>query len=341
MSIFAALTTLIFLPIQFYFAGLFLKPPVQTDALMERVEGASDSKDSIANNSFKDTITDPKTNSAALQEVGFLPQRKIDYIDAKVSAGASVVIDVDSGTILHYDKGNEHLPIASLTKLMTAVLVMEKVPNLNEPVTIDSEALATVPAKVGCPNSISSQCNAPMHKGEEITAGDLLTAMLIDSANDAAIALGKYIAGSQSAFAGMMNEKAEELGLKDSHFCNPSGLDMDGCYSSAYDLARVAAYSMKYDQLWKIMDTQEASVKSCNGKYEHLLKNTDVLLDQIPNCLGGKTGFTYNAGKSLMLAAADPETGKHKIIAVILNDNNRWEDMRNLVNWTYANYDWK
>ena len=66
-----------------------------------------------------------------------------------------------------------------------------------------------------------------------------------------------------------------------------------------------------------------------------------MLLGQIPNCLGGKTGFTYNAGKSLMLAAADPETGKHKIIAVILNDNNRWKDMQNLIDWTFANYEWK
>jgi D-alanyl-D-alanine carboxypeptidase len=341
MSILAALTTLIFLPTQFYFAGLFLKPPVQTAAPTEKVEGASDSKEQSASQSFKDTIVKQKKNDTALRESGFLPQRKTDYADINVLAGASVVIDVDSGTILHYDKGNDHLPIASLTKLMTAILVMEKVPNLNEPVTIDGEALAAVPAKIGCPSSIPSQCTAPLHRGEEMTAGDLLTAMLIDSANDAAIALGKHIAGSQFAFAGMMNEKAEVLGLKDSHFCNPSGLDVKGCYSSAYDLARIATYSMKYSTLWKIMDTQEDSVKSIDGKYEHLLKNTDVLLSQIPNCLGGKTGFTYNAGESLMLAAADPETGKHKIIAVILNDNNRWKNMQDLIDWTFNNHEWK
>ena len=90
--------------------------------------------------------------------------------------------------------------------------------------------------------------------------------MLIDSANDAAIALGKYVAGSQKAFAEMMNEKAEELNLGDSHFCNPSGLDLDGCYSSAYDLARIAAYSMKYDTIWKIMNTQEASCQFLRRK---------------------------------------------------------------------------
>jgi D-alanyl-D-alanine carboxypeptidase len=219
---------------------------------------------------------------------------------------------------------------------------MEKVPNLDEVVTIDKEAFATEGAKVGCPTSILSECNSErLHIGEKITVKNLLTAMLIDSANDAAIALGKHIAGSQKDFADMMNAKAEEMNLGDSHFCNPSGLDVAGCYSSAYDLARIAAYSMKYDTIWKIMRTQETSVQSCDGKYEHILKNTDVLLGQIPNCLGGKTGFTYNAGKSLMLAATDPETEKHKVIAVILNDNNRWEDMKNLLDWTFSNYEWK
>jgi D-alanyl-D-alanine carboxypeptidase len=307
---------------------------------VERVEGASDSKDQAASNSFKDTIIVPETNNPALQKAEILPQRKIDFMKAKVLAGASVVIDVDSGIILHFERGRDHLPIASLTKIMTAVLVMENVKNLDEPVTIDSEALAAVPARVGCPTSL--KCTSErLHLGEKITAGDLMTAMLIDSANDAAVALGKHIAGSQKDFAEMMNAKAEELNLGDSHFCNPSGLDAEGCYSSAYDLARIAAYSMKYDNLWKIMNTQEASIASCDVKYEHLLKNTDMLLGQIPNCLGGKTGFTYTAGESLMLAATDPETGTHKIIAVILNDNNRWKDMQDLIDWTFHNYDWK
>jgi D-alanyl-D-alanine carboxypeptidase len=342
MNIFAALATLIFLPAQFYFTGLFLKPPVQTVLPTEKVEGASDSRDQTEIQSFKEAIIDPKENDTALGESGLLPQRKKDYVDTKVLAGASVVIDVDSGTILHYDRGRDQMPIASLTKIMTAVLVMEKVPDLDEAVTIDIEALETDGTKVGCPTSVLAECNSErLHNGEKMTAKDLLTAMLLDSANDAAVALGKHVAGSQKAFGEMMDEKAEELNLGDSHFCNPSGLDVAGCHSSAYDLARIAAYSMKHEMLWKILNTPEASVRSCDGKYEHLLKNTDMLLGQIPNCLGGKTGFTYNAGKSLMLAAADPETGRHRIIAVILNDNNRWKDMQNLIDWTFANYEWK
>jgi serine-type D-Ala-D-Ala carboxypeptidase (penicillin-binding protein 5/6) len=341
MNTFAALLTIVFLPTQFYLAGVFLKPKNLASLPAEKIEGVSDDKQKQEKDpSFRSAIADPKKNETALGESGFIPQRKKGFYEIKVFAGSSVVIDVASGTILHYDKGRTRMPIASLTKIMTAVLVMEKIKNLDEPVTIDEDAISADGTKVGCPTSVNCVAER-LHLGEKVTAKDLLMAMLLNSANDAAIALGNYIAGSQQDFAKMMNKKAEELDLSDSHFCNPSGLDVDGCYSSAYDLARITAYSMKYDLIWKIMKTQEISMNSCDGKYTHLLKNTDVLLGQIPNCLGGKTGFTYNAGKSLMLAVSDPVTGKHKVIAVILNDNNRWEDMRNLVDWTFENYEWK
>lgn len=340
MSVISSILIFIFLPTQFYAAGAFFEPKTNVSAPTEKVEGATDSKIENSGSSFKSAITELEKGGAALDESGFVPQRSKDYYETRVFAGSSVVIDVDSGTILYYDKGRAHVPIASLTKIMTAVLVMENVHNLDEVVTIDNEALSALGTKVGCPSSVL--CNTEtLHGGEKITAGDLLKAMLISSANDAAVALSKHIAGSQSAFAGMMNQKAHELNLGDSHFCNPSGLDEEGCFSSAYDMARIAAYSMKYDVIWKIMGIEETSVRSCDGKYEHFLTNTDVLLGQIPNCLGGKTGFTYNAGKSLMLAAADPQDGKHKIVAVILNDDNRWEDMKKLIDWTFNNYEWK
>jgi serine-type D-Ala-D-Ala carboxypeptidase (penicillin-binding protein 5/6) len=331
----------IFIPTQFYFAGIFLSPQNQPTAVAEKIEGVTDIKTSTENAlSFKNAIPDPPKSETALGDSGYIPQRKKGYYDAKVFAGSSVVIDVDSGTILHYDKGRTKMPIASLTKIMTATLVMEKVGDLNEQVTIDNEDLSADGTKVGCPTSVLCTSER-MRVGEKITVGDLLKAMLLDSANDAAIALGKYVGGSQKGFAEMMNEKADELNLGDSHFCNPSGLDEDGCYSSAYDLARIAAYSMKYENIWKIMKIDETSVRSCDGKYEHLLKNTDRLLGEVPNCIGGKTGFTYNAGKSLMMAATDPATGKHRVVAVILNDNKRWDDMRNLLDWTFDNYEWK
>ncbi len=328
-----------FLPFNYYFAGV-LEAPKKTPAEQTGAGKAAGAKNPTPEKSFKGSIAEKGKPDEGFGGSGYIPQRKKNYYNLKIFAGSSVVVDVDSGTILHYDDGRKQTPIASLTKMMTAVVVMGKVKDLDERVAIDEEALRADGTKVGCPTSV--YCNdEKLHLGESLTAKDLLTAMLLSSANDAAIALGKHVAGSQKAFADLMNEKARELNLSDSNFCNPSGLDEDGCYSSAYDIARIAAYSMRYDLVWKIMKSSETEIGSCDGKYSHLLKNTDLLLGQIPNCLGGKTGFTYNAGKSLMLAAADPAGGKHKVVAVILNDNNRWEDMTKLVNWTFDNYEWK
>ena len=342
MNTISILLAIFLLPFQYFLlpaASFFKKvPPSQ-------VEGASIQKKEIVSSPKEDSLRDSLEEAFSTKDenyggAGFLPQRKENFREAKIFATSSVVIDVDTGTVLHYDNGRKKTPIASLTKMMTAIIVMEKLKNLDEPVTIDKEALMAEGTKVGCPRS--GYCiDERLHEGEKITAKDLLMAMLLNSANDAAIALGKHIAGSQKEFAELMNEKAKELNLGDSNFCNPSGLDEDNCYSSAYDLARIAAYSMRYDLIWKIMRMPEAQVSSCDGKYSHLLKNTDLLLEQMPNCLGGKTGFTYNAGKSLMMAAVDPQKGKHRIVAVILNDNNRWEDMVNLINWTFDNYEWK
>ncbi|HPN96685.1 MAG TPA: D-alanyl-D-alanine carboxypeptidase family protein [Candidatus Moranbacteria bacterium] len=273
----------------------------------------------------------------------YTPIRKKNFWDLKLWAGSSVVIDVDSGTILHYDNGRKKTQIASLTKMMTAILVMDEIKNLDETVVITEEALNVPGTVVGCPRTGYCLSNR-MYRGEKIKAGDLLRAMLLNSANDAATALGIHIAGTEKKFVEKMNEKARSLGLKDTNFCTPSGLEIDGqedqCHSSAYDIARIAAHSLKYEEIWDIMRIPEGQFYSTDGKYMHELKNTDLLLDSIPNCLGGKTGFTPLAGKSLLMGSVDP-TGKHRVISVILNDENRWEDMRKLVDWVFENYEWR
>jgi D-alanyl-D-alanine carboxypeptidase len=272
-----------------------------------------------------------------------IPKRKINYADVKIWSGASVAIDADSGTILHYAEGRKQTQIASLTKIMTAILVVGNVENLDEVATITKTALTVDGTVVGCPTSVF--CNAnQMFAGEKISVRNLLKAMLLNSANDAATALAIHVAKTPEDFVKLMNAKTKELGLKDTNFCTPSGLEIDGkeseCYSSAYDIARIASHSLQYNLIWDIMRVEEEQIYSVDGKYMHQLKNTDMLLREMPNCLGGKTGFTPLAGKSLLTVAADP-TGEHKIISVILNDENRWEDMKKLVDWTFANYEWK
>lgn len=274
---------------------------------------------------------------------GLVPTRKNGVPDLKIWAGSSVAIDADSGTIVHYDNGRKRTQIASLTKMMTAILVMEEVDDLDEEVTITKEALRVDGTVVGCPTSVF--CNAnQMFVGEKVRVKDLLKVMLMNSANDSATALGIHIAGSPEKFVEMMNKKAKDMGLKDTNFCTPSGLEIDGqedqCYSTAYDIARIAAYSLKYETIWDIMMIPDGRFYSADGQYMHELKNTDMLLATMPNCIGGKTGFTPLAGKSLMLGAEDP-AGKHRIIAVLLNDEQRWDDMTVLVNWIFNNYTWQ
>lgn len=272
------------------------------------------------------------------------PIRKEDSYDLAISnAHASVVIDVDSGTILHYDNGKKRRQIASLTKLMTAVIVIEEIDNLDEDVVIDEEAVYVEGTKVGCPRS--GYCiSERLRVGEKISARSLLKAMLMNSANDSAIALAKHISGSQEAFSKLMNKKAKSLGLMDSNFCTPSGLEIDGeedsCYSTAYDIARIGAYSMKHDIIWETLRIPEATIYSADGKFSHDILNTDRLLGEMQNCLGGKTGFTPLAGQSLLLAAIDP-TKKHRIVAVVLDDPYRWQDIREMIDWSFDSYNWE
>jgi D-alanyl-D-alanine carboxypeptidase len=275
--------------------------------------------------------------------LGLIPKRKADCADLKLWAGSSVVIDVNSGTILHYDEGRKQTQIASLTKMMTAMLAVENIKDFDEVVTIKKEALNVPGTVVGCPTSVFCNGNR-LYAGEKVYAQDLFKATLLNSANDAATMLAIHIAGSEKQFVEKMNQKVKEMGLIDTHFCTASGLEIDGreneCYSSAYDIARIAAASLKYDLIWDTMKIAEGQFYSVDGKYMHQLKNTDLLLGNISNCLGGKTGFTPLAGKSLLMGATDP-TGEHKVIAVLLNDENRWEDMRLLLGWVYNNFEWK
>lgn len=275
----------------------------------------------------------------------YTPTRKDGIPDLQVpNAHASVIIDVDSGTILHYNQGKKERQIASLTKMMTAILVVENIEDLeNEKVTIDEEAVYAEGTKIGCPRS--GYCiSTRLRVGEVISAKELLKAMMMNSANDAAIALAKHIGGTQGDFADMMNDKAKEMGLSNSNFCTPSGLEISGreeeCYSSAYDIARIAAYSMRYGVIWDIFQIPSTTIYSFDNQITHDILNTNALLNDMPECLGAKTGFTPLAGRSLMLAATD-KLKKHKVVAVLLDDPYRWGDAREMIDWAFDSYEWR
>jgi serine-type D-Ala-D-Ala carboxypeptidase (penicillin-binding protein 5/6) len=298
----------------------------------------------LENNNFQGKVEGEEKKKEEVSPKVNPPERdeKVENL-AVPNAHASIILDVDSSAVLYESESYEHRQIASLTKLMTAVLVMEKVKNLDEIVTIDADSVYAEGTKIGCPRS--GYCITQRLKvGEKISVGNLLKAMLMNSANDAAIALAKHIGGSEENFAELMNKKTKQLGLSDTNFCTASGLEIDGreseCYSSAHDIARIASYAMQYDLIWEIFRLPNNTIiASEDGTCEHQILNTDIILDQVPNCLGGKTGFTPLAGRSLMIAASD-DTKKHRIIAVVLDDPYRWQDVQKMVNWAFRAYIW-
>lgn len=258
------------------------------------------------------------------------------------TAHASVIMDAESGKILYDRNADDKRQIASLTKLFTALIVVERVKDLSTPVTIDEEAVYTEGTRIGCPRS--GYCpGVRFAVGEQLTVHDLLKAALMNSANDAAIALGKHIGGTQAGFAQIMNERARELGLQDSLFCTPSGLEIDGeenrCYSSAKDIAMIASVALQHSILWEIMKIEETNIVSIDGKLTHEVFNTDQLIGSMPNLVGTKTGFTPLAGYSLLAVATDP-SGEHPVIAVVLNDPYRWQSVQSMFDWSFESFDW-
>ncbi|MFZ2299658.1 MAG: D-alanyl-D-alanine carboxypeptidase family protein [Candidatus Moraniibacteriota bacterium] len=260
-----------------------------------------------------------------------------------VTAHAAIILDADSGKVLYENDADERRQIASLTKLFTATLVVERVKDLDELATIDEEAIYAEGTRVGCPRS--GFCNGERFRaGEQVTVRDLLKAALMNSANDAAIALGKHVGGTQEGFVRIMNERARELGLENTHFCTPSGLELDGreqeCYSSARDVALIAAHALRYDILWDTMRLEKTFITSYDGRYTHEIFNTDELLGQFPNLIGTKTGFTPLAGYSLLAVATD-QSRRHTVIAVLLNDPYRWQSIRSMFDWSFQAVDWR
>ena len=237
----------------------------------------------------------------------------------ELNAGYVYVMDTETGRCLYEKNGFTKTPMASTTKIMTAIIVLEK-GNLNEVVTVSRAAAATDGSEMH------------LKAGEEISVNDLLFGLLIKSGNDAAVALAEHIGGSVKGFCDMMNEKAKELGALDTNFTSPHGLDEEGHYTTARDLAIIAAYAMKNDLFRQIVSTKSATV---NG---HYLANTNNLLNTVEGVDGIKTGFTGDAGRCLVLTAS---RGGIRIIGVILGcptTEARTSDGTKLVDYFLGNY---
>ena len=236
-----------------------------------------------------------------------------------VSAASAVLINADTGTVIYEKNALEQRAMASTTKIMTALLTAEA-GDLDKRFTVDSYAIHVEGTSMG------------LKEGDIVTRRALLYGMLLPSGNDAANAAAVSVSGSIPAFAELMNRKAEELGLENTRFANPSGLDANGHYTTAYDLARLAAYAMENPVFAEICRCSSAQVEFGNPPYMHWLSNSNKLLWQYEGCIGVKTGFTDNARRCLVSAA---EKNGVRLICVTLNAPNDWADHRRILDYGF------
>ena len=237
--------------------------------------------------------------------------------DLKIESRIALIYDRASGRIIYEKNGNKQTPMASTTKIMTAIVVLENT-NLNDVVNIDKKSASIGGSRLG------------LSKGDKITVLDLLYGLMLRSGNDAASALAIYVGGSIEKFADMMNEKASELGLINTHFVVPHGLDNEGHYTTAYELAKISDYALKNDIFKKIVSTNKTSI-SINGRLQEIT-NTNKLLNTA-GVYGVKTGFTNGAERCLVTAY---KNGDMDIITVIIGANTndiRTADTKKLIKY--------
>ncbi|MBR5252311.1 MAG: D-alanyl-D-alanine carboxypeptidase [Clostridia bacterium] len=228
---------------------------------------------------------------------------------ADVSARSAVLIEASSGDIIYEKNAHERMSMASTTKIMTALVALEH-GNLDKKVTIAEEACGIEGSSIY------------LKHGEVLTMEDLLYAVMLESANDAAAAVAYEIAGDIDSFAALMNETAEKLGLHDTHFTNPHGLDDKEHYTTAIDLARLTSYAMQNEDFRKIVSTYKHEIPNADEGVRYLV-NHNKLLRLSDDVIGVKTGFTKHSGRCLVSAA---ERDGVSVIAVTLNAPDDWND---------------
>ncbi len=239
-----------------------------------------------------------------------------------VSARAAVLIDASDGRILYSKNAEERLPMASTTKIMTALVALE----LGAP-----DQTYLIPDRaIGVEGS-----SVYLVKGEKLTLRELIYALMLESANDAAEAIAIIIAGSIEAFADVMNRRAAELGLEDTHFTNPHGLDHKEHYTTAYDLARLAAFALGNPEFREIVSTNKKTIPFNNGESTRLLVNHNKMLRTYQGAIGVKTGFTKRCGRCLVSAA---ERDGLTLVAVTLNAPDDWRDHTAMLDWGFDNF---
>ncbi len=239
----------------------------------------------------------------------------------ELSATSAVILEAQTGEILFEKNADKKMGMASTTKIMTALVALEK-GKAEDIVKISPHA-----AKV-------EGSSMYLKEGEKITLENLVYGLMLQSGNDAATAIAEHISGSEKKFAKLMNKKAKEVGISNTNFTNPHGLSEDNHYTTATDLARITAYALKDKTFSEIVSTKSKTIERQEmGKTT--LVNHNKLLRSEKDCIGVKTGFTKATGRCLVTAW---EKDNMKIICVTLNAGDDWNDHRKMKNFAYENY---
>lgn len=234
-----------------------------------------------------------------------------------VSGKSCIVLCADTNQVLYGENQHKKMPMASTTKIMTAIIALEH-GNTTDMVTVSQNAAHQEGSSVY------------LRPGDAVSLSDLLYALMLNSGNDAAMAIAEHIAKTPEDFVLLMNEKATELGCRNTSFKNPSGLPDDDHYSTAYDMAIIMSYAMKNDEFAKIVSTKEHQIKTATGVT--YLRNHNKLLWQYPTCIGGKTGFTKSAGRCFVSSA---EKDGVTLVCVTLDAPDDWKDHKTLLDFGF------
>ena len=273
--------------------------------------------------SFSPVLADDE-NFEYLSDLSTIQSSNSENItEPTINSRAAIVYERSSGKFLYGKEENEKRKMASTTKIMTAIVVLENT-NLDDIVTISSKAAGTGGSRLG------------LHKDDKISIQDLLYGLLLCSGNDAAVALAEHVSGDLSNFANMMNSKATSLGLSSTHFVTPHGLDDDNHYTTAYELALITNYALKNDVFANLVKTKTYTISINN--HPKTLSNTNELLGNLDGVYGVKTGFTNGANRCLVTAV---KRDNMDIICIVLGADtkkDRTKDSINLINYSFNNF---
>lgn len=231
-----------------------------------------------------------------------------------LSAQSAILIDKTTGRILYEKNAYQKTGMASTTKIMTAIIALEN-EDLEKIVEVSYEASSTIGSSMY------------LNTGEKIKTESLIYGLMLSSGNDAATAIAQSISGNINEFAKLMNEKAQKIGMKNTHFDNPHGLDSDTHYSTAYDMALLTRYAMNNEKFCEIVSSKRKNVELNGIENSRFLTNHNKLLSLYPYCNGVKTGFTKACGRCLVSSA---EKDGISLIAVTLNAPDDWNDHINM-----------